>query len=160
MIWDTMILYQAEVSNPAESSVIYRRMLWLAVAGGGGLAAPRATPALLVCRRACAPLCAEPLPATERPAVSPPSCQPVAAPHPATIAPEELQKECDVRHTRGSGPGGQHRNKVSTAVVLTHRPTQVSASASEERSQARNVAIPRCGLVTTRRGVLHRPRPS
>jgi len=58
--------------------------------------------------------------------------------HPATLPPEKLLADCDVRHERRSGPGGQHRNKVSTAVVLTHRPTGVRAEASERRSQAEN----------------------
>ena len=43
-----------------------------------------------------------------------------------------------MRHERRSGPGGQHRNKVSTAVVITHRPTGVRAEANERRSQAEN----------------------
>lgn len=42
---------------------------------------------------------------------------------------------------RRSGPGGQHRNKVSTAVVLSHRPTGVKAEANERRSQAENRAV-------------------
>ena len=63
-----------------------------------------------------------------------------AQPHPATLLPSELLKQCDVKHTRGSGPGGQHRNKVNTACVINHRPTDVSASAYEDRSQARNSA--------------------
>lgn len=40
--------------------------------------------------------------------------------------------------TRRSGPGGQHRNKTSTAVVLLHEPTGVLGEASESRSQAAN----------------------
>ena len=67
-----------------------------------------------------------------------PSPRLVTPPHPAVIAPEVLRKQCTATHTRGSGPGGQHRNKVSTAVVLKHDPTSVTASASETRSQARN----------------------
>jgi hypothetical protein len=58
--------------------------------------------------------------------------------HPACLPPENLLRECDVRHERRRGPGGQHRNKVSTAVVLTHRPTGIRAEASERRSQADN----------------------
>jgi hypothetical protein len=61
-------------------------------------------------------------------------------PHPAAIEPDELLADCEVQRTRGSGPGGQHRNKVSTAVRLTHRPTGVSVVASERRSQAQNHA--------------------
>jgi hypothetical protein len=39
---------------------------------------------------------------------------------------------------RGSGPGGQKRNKTSNAVRLTHTPTGVSASAGESRSLSEN----------------------
>ena len=49
--------------------------------------------------------------------------------------------QCEVRFGRGSGPGGQHRNKVETAVSLTHPPTGLSASASERRSQGENKRI-------------------
>lgn len=58
--------------------------------------------------------------------------------HPACLPVEKLLADCDVRHERRSGPGGQHRNKVSTAVVLTHRPTGLRAEANERRSQAEN----------------------
>lgn len=58
--------------------------------------------------------------------------------HPATLPLDKLLADCDVRHERRSGPGGQHRNKVSTAVVLTHRPTGIRAEANERRSQAEN----------------------
>jgi ribosome-associated protein len=52
--------------------------------------------------------------------------------------PHGLLKDCDVTFARGSGPGGQHRNKTETAVRVVHRPTGITAVASEERSQARN----------------------
>jgi len=58
--------------------------------------------------------------------------------HPASLSPAELLKVCDETRTRRSGPGGQHRNKVETAIVLVHRPTGISAEASERRSQAEN----------------------
>ena len=58
--------------------------------------------------------------------------------HPAAWPEGDLLAECDVRRTRRSGPGGQHRNKVETAVVITHRPTGITVDASERRSQAEN----------------------
>lgn len=61
--------------------------------------------------------------------------------HPATLPPEVLLTQCDVARGRASGPGGQHRNKVETAVVITHRPSGVSGQASERREQARNRAV-------------------
>ena len=60
------------------------------------------------------------------------------APHPAALPPAILLAACDETRTRRSGPGGQHRNKVETAVVLLHRPTGIAAEASERRSQAEN----------------------
>ncbi len=62
-------------------------------------------------------------------------------PHPATLPAESLLKDCSVERTRRSGPGGQHRNKVETAIVLTHLPTGVQAEASERRSQPENMAV-------------------
>lgn len=58
--------------------------------------------------------------------------------HPAARDPEQLLAECELRRLRRSGPGGQHRNKVETAVSLRHRPTGVCAEANERRSQVRN----------------------
>lgn len=58
--------------------------------------------------------------------------------HPATLDPARLEADCDFRTTRRSGPGGQNRNKVETAVVLTHRPTGIVAEAAERRTQGEN----------------------
>ena len=58
--------------------------------------------------------------------------------HPAATRAEQLLAECEVRRLRRSGPGGQHRNKVETAVALRHLPTGVQAEANERRSQAQN----------------------
>src|SRR5512136_1153675 len=60
---------------------------------------------------------------------------------PAACSPTQLYAECDVRRLRRSGPGGQHRNKVETAVSLHHLPTGVRAEANERRSQAQNRSL-------------------
>lgn len=49
-----------------------------------------------------------------------------------------LLAECEVEHRRVRGPGGQHRNKVSSGVRLTHRPSGITVTASERRSQHEN----------------------
>lgn len=54
------------------------------------------------------------------------------------LDPALLLRDCVAATTRRGGPGGQHRNKVETAVVLTHRPTGLTAQAAERRSQAEN----------------------
>jgi hypothetical protein len=52
----------------------------------------------------------------------------------------ELLAQCDVDTHRAHGPGGQHRNKVETAVRIRHRPTGLSVIAEESRFQAENRA--------------------
>ncbi|WP_013630280.1 peptide chain release factor family protein [Rubinisphaera brasiliensis] len=58
--------------------------------------------------------------------------------HPTELTDEKLLSECDVTRQRRSGPGGQHRNKVETAIRIEHRPTGVTGQASERRSQEEN----------------------
>src|SRR5690242_2384161 len=53
---------------------------------------------------------------------------------------EAFLADCRWEAFRGSGPGGQKRNKTSSAVRITHVPTRISATASESRSQAENRA--------------------
>jgi hypothetical protein len=62
----------------------------------------------------------------------------MAEPHPVEQSDAQLLAECTVQRLRRSGPGGQHRNKVETAVRICHLPTGLTAEASERRSQAAN----------------------
>ena len=49
-----------------------------------------------------------------------------------------LLGECEVHRHRASGPGGQHRNKVASAIRLHHKPSGLVASAAESRLQGEN----------------------
>jgi protein subunit release factor B len=49
--------------------------------------------------------------------------------------------------TRSAGPGGQNVNKVATAVTLQHRPSGVSVTVQDSRSQAVNRKLARERLV-------------
>ncbi len=53
--------------------------------------------------------------------------------------------EVDLEETfaRSSGPGGQNVNKVATAVTLRHRPSGVSVTVQDSRSQAVNRKLAR-----------------
>jgi hypothetical protein len=61
--------------------------------------------------------------------------------HPAELDEEALLAQCETNRLRRSGPGGQHRNKVETAVQLLHQPTGIQAEANERRSQAENRGV-------------------
>lgn len=62
-------------------------------------------------------------------------------PHPRDslyLEDEALLAQCDTHTYKSSGPGGQHRNKVSSAVRLHHRPSGLSAHGDDSRSQHDN----------------------
>jgi len=65
----------------------------------------------------------------------------VMPPHPAMVDEAKLLEGCTITTGRASGPGGQHRNKVETAVLVTHEATGITGWASERRSQAENRKI-------------------
>jgi hypothetical protein len=52
----------------------------------------------------------------------------------------QLLAQCEVDTYRASGPGGQKRNKTSSAVRLRHPPTGLLVIAEESRSQHENRA--------------------
>jgi protein subunit release factor B len=54
-----------------------------------------------------------------------------------------LEAEFDEIFARSGGPGGQHVNKVSTAVTLRHLPSGLQVTVQDSRSQARNRVLAR-----------------
>ena len=61
-------------------------------------------------------------------------------PEPAHTELSLRESDLEWRTCKGSGAGGQHRNKTESAVVLTHRPTQTTVRVESERSQHQNRA--------------------
>ena len=58
--------------------------------------------------------------------------------HPAALDVDALLKDCTITSGRSSGPGGQNRNKVETAIRITHVPTGIVATATERRHKQQN----------------------
>lgn len=69
--------------------------------------------------------------------------------HTSTITvstlPEITEKQISIKDSeliwkmcRGSGPGGQHRNKTESAVQITHIPSKISVRCESDRSQHHN----------------------
>jgi hypothetical protein len=54
------------------------------------------------------------------------------------LSDDELLGQCRMDVARGSGPGGQKRNKTSNAIRLIHLPTGIKVVASQSRSQVEN----------------------
>jgi protein subunit release factor A len=48
--------------------------------------------------------------------------------------------DLEITHIKGSGPGGQNRNKRMSGVRVRHLPTGIVAEATERRSQAQNLS--------------------
>ena len=52
---------------------------------------------------------------------------------------DTLLGQCEVQVHRAGGPGGQHRNKVETAIRLVHTPSGVVAEGKDQRSRTQNL---------------------
>ena len=48
------------------------------------------------------------------------------------------EKDLEERFVRSQGPGGQNVNKVSSCVILVHKPTGITVKCQEARSQGLN----------------------
>ena len=76
----------------------------------------------------------------------------VLSPDPASV--ERMRRlglrleEFEEVFSRSGGPGGQHVNKVSTAVTLVHLPSGISLTVQDTRSQYRNRQLAVHRLVT------------
>jgi hypothetical protein len=57
-----------------------------------------------------------------------------------TLTDDQLLAQCEVDTYRASGPGGQKRNKTSSAVRVRHPPSGLIVIAEESRSQHENRA--------------------
>jgi hypothetical protein len=58
-----------------------------------------------------------------------------------TQSDEQFLNDCQIETYRGPGPGGQKRNKTSSAVRITHVPSGLNAIAGESRSQSTNKGV-------------------
>jgi|SRR5215472_3986065 len=69
-------------------------------------------------------------------------------------------READLEETfaRSRGPGGQHVNKVSTAVTLRHWPSGISVTVQDSRSQAQNRRLARERLLDAMQTALEKRR--
>ncbi|MBQ1277216.1 MAG: peptide chain release factor-like protein, partial [Thermoguttaceae bacterium] len=75
-----------------------------------------------------------PLVSASAPSASPPRS-------PVYLEPEALERACRMERLRRSGPGGQNRNKVETAVRFYHPATGLVGEATERRYQGENRKI-------------------
>jgi len=65
----------------------------------------------------------------------------------------------EITFFRGSGPGGQHRNKTETGVRIRHLPTGVIVTATESRSRSLNLRRAMARLEERLAARRRRPKP-
>lgn len=82
------------------------------------------------------------IPPTERHGRVQTSTVTVAVLDPDAVAGASLDyRDVEIVTARGSGPGGQNRNKTESCVIATHRPTGLQVRIDNERSQHQNKAM-------------------
>lgn len=69
------------------------------------------------------------------------------------------EEDLEITHTKGSGPGGQNRNKRMSGVRVKHLPTGVVTNATERRSQAQNLAAALERIDEKVEKLFHKPAP-
>ena len=69
------------------------------------------------------------------------------------------ESEIEITHFKGSGPGGQNRNKRMTGVRIVHIPTGLVAVATERRSQEQNLHAAMERLEERLKAYYYRPPP-
>jgi len=57
------------------------------------------------------------------------------------------EKKFKIEYTRGTGPGGQHKNKVETCVVITHIATGLQERCQDSRSKNQNEVLAKKRLI-------------
>ena len=57
------------------------------------------------------------------------------------LADDRLEKLCRIERRIGAGPGGQHRNRTQSAVVMSHPASGIRGFADDQREQSRNRAV-------------------
>lgn len=67
--------------------------------------------------------------------------------------------DIQIDHVRGSGPGGQNRNKRWSGVRVTHLSTGIVVTATERRSQIQNLEMALTRLGERLRALLEPRRP-
>ena len=82
---------------------------------------------------------------------------PLAVP-PYPLDRETLEREIVIDTFRASGPGGQHVNKTSSAVRITHAPSGVVVIAQDSPSQFRNKNIAMERLIERLKKLNHVPK--
>lgn len=71
---------------------------------------------------------------------------------------EIRDEDIEITHIKGSGPGGQNRNKRMSGVRIKHIPTGIVVVATERRSQEQNRSAAMERLANKLEELFHKPK--